>query len=261
MKTRSSYLWIPILLALAALSVGCSDDDGLVTNPSRELTSLNGVVYAWYCSPRCVTNNRGPVESYRFSIRTGEAAKVTLIDEAGSTTRCQTDCLSQFSESVAAGVYRVIIETGYTWPADTFYNVELQPGDTSIDFDLVYRVTDPRNLDIQFVYSPAADSLGVEREWEALHDLNSVASGPGQTVLLDMPDISPIYAYRVVNVDEWDMAYITYTLPINRTDERGQARNLTPVMFRLREALTADSSDGLPDNIWINPSGSYLCLF
>ncbi|HUU45276.1 MAG TPA: hypothetical protein VM118_06040 [Acidobacteriota bacterium] len=245
-----------IALAIALFLTHCTEERCPVSQLPTDSVEVQGTVYAWRCSVGDWNNPFDP-ELSRFSVNTGEAATVTFIRDDGFTSVVETDDSSDFNLRLSAGAHKVVVETGYSFPPDTFYNIQLQPGDTTLVFDVVYCALDPLNITFVFSYPPQLDTMGMAAEWEVLNRLNQYTYrfGGGHP-LLDITDVeSPEPFHRVTGAH-----FSYYDLPVYRHHPiYGTPFNVCEAYELIQGVIDEDTTGLVPDHLYVYPTGNYMC--
>jgi hypothetical protein len=197
----------------------------------------------------------------RFSVWSGEPAIVTIIRDNGFTSQVETDDSSNFDLYLSAGSHIATVETGYTYPPDTFYNIQLKPGDTSLTLDIEYDVLDPLNIDFVYSYPTMDDTLGAAFERNVFSQLNRHAKIIGKPLMLDILVWMPVDTFRFeIYESYWGTVYITHRVPIRREYHGyGKLYNVLEVYEKLYEAAKADTTGLIPPGFSFYPAGGYIC--
>jgi len=253
-----------LVLALV-IALSCTEERTTICPLETEIVRFEGVLYGWRCGVGDCLNNPPTKAQLRFGSFTGESASITLIRDNGFTTWFKTDDSSRFVRYVSAGSYKLVIETGYTWPGDTVPNVHLAPGDTVLELNIVYDVVDPDTISFDFFYPSIDDTVGIEQEFQAVLKLNEAAR------IVGMP--GPLQVYRSMSPEEFSVNrsfwipygsssyYVVYGLPITREGYHGYpvGWNVVQAYWAIHDAAEADTT-GRFDNLSIWPKGAYACL-
>ena len=241
---------ICIVLALTALSiVNCTDNDCTTNCPLCDSVDIQGTVSARVCG----------IE-YHVNLYTAEPATVSFIRDNGFVTRVQTDESSNFALTLSAGSHRIVVETDCTRVPDTFYNVLLVPGDTTLPLDIGLDLLDPLNMRFEFVYQALADTIGTASEWVLVNELNQRTIGQWlyNYPVLVMPDLDSFAEQKMVWLGG---AIVHYDLPINQVSE---AYKDSLTVFKaddlIENLLDQDTTGVFPGNFSVFPSGRYACL-
>ncbi len=246
-----------VLLALG----GCSETN-YINQPSVDLVHLRGTVRAWYCGVGDVVNNPRDPNQLRFSIRTDEPATIVIIRDNGFTSTVKTNDSSDFDLYLTAGAHKIVVRTGYSWPPDTTYNVQLRPGDTTLLFDIVYAVVDPLNIDCVFLYRSIEDTVGIQAEWNAVMELNMRTYGYKNdfTVFDIRANASPEDFRQVFQSEFTPTVGVYYRMPIKRSDSYyAEVYNVCEASEILQEVIHADTTGFLGGHFFASPAGGYLC--
>ena len=252
------------MVVLAAVGLSCTEERTIIRPVETQTVHLQGVLYAWRCGVGDVWNNPQTKAQRLFGSFTGESASITLIRDNGFTSWFETDDSSRFERYVSAGSYKMIIETGYTWPADTILNVHLTPGDTVLELDIEYDVLDPERISIYFRYPATGDTTGIQQELETLIRLNSAAKVigiPGPLNISRTTPIDQIIAYQhSLSLGEGSSYYVIYDIPIIRLYEGYvECWNVIQAAEALQHQIDVDTTGGFA-NVSLGPRGSYPCL-
>lgn len=198
---------------------------------------------AWQCGVGDINNN---TTETRFSVATGEAARLSILYSNGWTDSFTTDDSSQFQRLVTAGLHKIVVSTQYTWPPDTFqFYIE---SDTTVELNLVYRVLDPDTLLFTFSYESSQDSLGAREEWNLLRILNGQLGGA-----IDTWGHIPRLEWRSVYVS-LSRIYVHYGIPLS-------GRGANHVVVVADSAATSIAADPrLSPWLSVYPKGIYFCL-
>src|SRR3989304_6466073 len=139
-----SLLIICVFFVGILFLISCEDETVPVAS-GNEPVEVTGTLYGWRCGVGDQFNNP-PRDYCRFYTFTGESARISFIRDNGPTYVTNTDEDSQYELSLDKGFYAVEVFTRYTWPPDTFYNVEVADYHDNIEFDIVYHTLDPNYL-------------------------------------------------------------------------------------------------------------------
>ncbi|MBI5868915.1 MAG: hypothetical protein HZB43_11635 [candidate division Zixibacteria bacterium] len=247
------------LVVFAACS--CSETN-YINQPSTDVVHLSGTVWGWYCGVGDLINNPRDLYQRRFSVRTGEPATIVIIRDNGFTSTIRTNDSSDFDLYVTAGAHKIVVKTGYSWPPDTTFNVQLRPGDTTLMFDIVYAVADPLNINCVFQYRSIDDTVGIRAEWDAIMELNWRTYGHrGDFTVFDIRGNASPGEFREVYQSEFTSTVgVYYRMPIRRSDRyHGEVYNVIEADEILQEIISADTTGFLGDHFFASPAGFYLC--
>ena len=242
---------------VASLSLfDCTEERHPVGQLPPETVKVQGTVYGWMCGVRDFMNNPFDPELSRFSVNTGEAARVTFIGDDGFTTTVETDDSSDFSLHLNPGTYTAVVETGYSLPTDTVTNIQPQTGDTSLSFDVVFCTLDPLNITFAFSYSGQIDRMDMAEEWEVLNRLNEYTYRfGGSHPLLDILDVESPELYRREH-----SAFTSYDLPIYRNHPAyGTPFSVCEAYELIQGVCDGDTTGLVPDYLYVYPTGTYIC--
>lgn len=233
-----------------------------ITNyPITDSTHVRGVVRAWMCFVGDGRNNREGPWRQRFSVYTGEPAIVTLIRDNGFASVVETDDSSQFDLRLSAGSHKIVIETGWSYPPDTFYNVQLKPGDTTLTLDIVYATLDPLNIDCVFTYGSIKDTAGTLAEWNLISELNRRSAGPhGGFPVFNIDRSNPPSDSRHMDPTEYTQrVFIRYKLPIFRAyPGYGRLWNVEEACDALLKIIDEDTTGLFQNNFTVTPHRELL---
>lgn len=259
---RNLFLLCLIMVLLVGLS--CTEERTVVRPIDTEAVHLEGVLYGWFCGVGDLWNNPPSRSARLFSSFTRESASITLIRDNGFTSWFETDDSSRFLRYVSAGSYKMVIETGYSWPPDTILNIHLTPGDTVLELDIVYDVMDPDTLTFYFFYPTIDDTLGIKHEFQTVLKLDEsviplTIAGP-LPIWRSMP-MDRFNAYRSFWQPSFnDDYYVVYNFPVVREYQGyGKCWNVMQAYEALQEQLEADTT-GTYSNLSFGPKGVYPCL-
>ena len=249
------------LLATVCLS-NCSEKN-YINQPITDSVHIHGTVRAWRCGVGDRWNNPHDPEQLRFSVNTGEPATVTFIRDNGFTSIVETDDSSDVDLYLSAGSHKIVVETGYTYPPDTFYNYQLKPGDTTLSLAIAYGVLDPLNIECVFSYNSIDDTASTRAEWGVIWELNQRSYGykPAFPVFNINWGSSPNDFRHLYRSEYTRRVYVHYRLPIYRS-QPGYRRvyNVLEAENLLRRIMDRDTTGFSPDNFSIYPTGVYICL-
>ena len=251
-----------IALAVALFLIHCTEERCPVSQLPTDSVEVQGTVYAWRCSVGDWNNPFDP-ELSRFSVNTGEAATVTFIRDDGFTSVVETDDTSDFHLRLSAGAHKVVVGTGYSFPPDTFYNIQLHAGDTTLSFDVVYCTLDPLNITFVFSYPAQLDTIGMAAEWEVLNRLNQYTYRFGDGLpLLDILGVqSPEPFHHVSEHFASRHIFSYYDLPVYRNHPTyGTPFNVCEAYELIQGVIDEDTTGLVPDYLYVYPTGTYICL-
>jgi hypothetical protein len=251
-----------VLMLLAGLS--CTEERTIIQPVESESVRLQGTLYGWFCGVGDLVNNPPTKNQRLFGSYAGESAEITLIRDNGFTTWFDTDDSSSFFRYVSAGSYKIIIETGYSWPPDTVLNVHLTPGDTLLELDIVYDVTEPDTVAFYFFYPTIDDTVGIIAEFQTIFTLSN------SVMPTTLPNPLPIWwnmpmgqfaAYRSYWQPSYsDYYYVVYHIPVVRECQYYlKGWNVLQAWEELHEVLEADTT-GAYANVSVSPLGTYPCM-
>jgi hypothetical protein len=264
MKTNQFLRAAGLAAAVVALYLsGCTEKNYTVNQCPSETVHIKGTVYAWHCSIGDIWNNDPNPERNRFSLNTGEPAIVTFIRDNGFVTTIETDDSSDFVLYLSAGPHKIAVETGYTYPPDTFYNVQLRPGDTTLPLNIIYQVDDPLYITNVFWYSTINDTQSAQAEWEMLLELNRRTQVSGKSFpALDISWNASPSEYRQVDQSPYTRTVFTrYVLPVRR-DYQGYLKqwNVIEACNLLLDLIGQDTTGLVYPEFGLYPTGIYGCL-
>lgn len=247
-----------VVAAVAAASslLYCAEERHPVGQLPTETVEVRGTVYGWRCGVGDMFNNPFDLELCRFSVNTGEEARVTFIGEDGFAATVETDESSDFSLRLKPGSYTVVVETGYSLPTDAVAKIQPQTGDTSLSFDVVFCTLDPLNITFAFSYSGQTDRMDMAEEWEVLNRLNEYTYRfGGSHPLLDILDVESPELYRREH-----SAFTSYDLPVYRNHPTyGTPFSVCEAYELIQGVVDADTMELVPDYLYVYPSGTYIC--
>lgn len=249
---------------LSALSVNSCTEKKYVNQPITDSSHVHGIVRAWRCAVGDVLNNPQDPSRLRYSVYTGEPAAVTFVRDNGFTSIVETDDSSEFDVYLSAGSHKIVVKSGYTFPADTFYNIQLKPGDTTLVLDIVYAVLDPLNITCVFSYPTIEDTLSTESEWDVIRELNQRSYIGGKPLpVFNFDQVAlPSELRRVHQSAYTSHVYVTYQLPIRREYQGyGKMWNVSEANNLLLRIIEGDTTGFFLDNFSLYPSGSYACMW
>ncbi len=248
---------------MAALSLNHCTEKKHINQPITDSVHVHGTVRAWRCRVGDVINNN-PLDpsKLRFSVRTGESATVTFIRDNGFTSIAETDDSSDIDLRLSAGSHKIVVETGYSYPPDTSYNVQLNPGDTTLVLDIAYAVLDPLNITCGFIYASIDDTLSTEVEWDVIQELNQRSYISGKPFpAFNISQADPSELRQVHRSDFSPQVYVSYQLPIYRGYHGyGKLWNIMEADDVLHGIIRGDTTRFFPGNFSLSPSGMYLCM-
>lgn len=252
------------LIVLGIVGLSCTEERTIICPVETETVHLQGVLYGWRCGVGDAWNNPWTKAERLFSSFAGESASITLIRDNGFTTWFETDDSSRFDRYVSAGSYKLVIETGYSWPPDTILNIHLTPGDTLLELDIVYDVLDPERISFYFFYPTINDTASIQQEFNAVLKLNVAAriiGIPGPLNVHRTMPMDQLLAYRSFWIPYGSASYyVIYELPIIRLYQGyTEGWNVIQAYEALHYQLHADTS-GVFANLSIAPRGFYACL-
>ena len=137
------------LLVLTAYS-GCGKSSR-VTEPVQT-AQFSGKLLAFWCT---IDNPNGTYDR-RYSVETGLAASIDLIDSHNRTRTVLTDDTSGFSARIDTGSYNIVVRTAYAFP-DTF-GVTRIVRDTLIPLKILYDYLWVDTIYVSFVYAGTTDT-------------------------------------------------------------------------------------------------------
>ena len=245
--------WLAAILLVLTAVFFTSCQDKTITTPCPadcRVTEVKGSVLAWKCRVGDILNNRS--RDLRFTIATGEPANIIFIRENGFQSRFQTDDSSSFLRLVTPGTYDIAVETGFTWPADTFHSVYIDK-DTTLTLSIVYGVLNSNDVNIQFQYNQPSDSLGATAEWDLILELSTRIGWPFLiSPWRDFPADRRKVMEPVFPGAPW---WVTYKMTIKR--EAGL--NVIVVTSDAVNALENDTTGTFPRKMYAS-CGYYICL-
>jgi hypothetical protein len=244
--SKSKRVFAVAAVAVFACVLSCSDETTVFQNVIQgEQVRVTGEVRAWRCSVGDYWNNRSV--DPRFAVETGDTARVIIAYSNGWRDTVLTDSVSGFHRLVGIGLHKIIVETRYTWPADTFqFYLER---DTALSLNIEYDVLIPDSVTIYFEFPSYADTIGAAKEWEALRRLNGRLGGALNTF-----GFTPRLEWRRESATgEW----MIWNVPLpNRRD------NVIEVSCRADSLAEADTARVIsPVPLDIHPKGIYICLW
>jgi len=143
------------LIAIVSAS-GCGKSDK-VTNPVP--TALfSGQVLAYWCA---IDDPQGSYDR-RYSVETGLAAAIDLIDNQDRVQTVLTDDTSRFGRAVDTGSYLIVVRTAYAFP-DTF-GVRRLVRDTLATLKILYDYLWVDTIYVSFVYPGTSDTANTADE-------------------------------------------------------------------------------------------------
>ena len=250
---------VVFIVFLTVLCLSNCTEKKYINQPLTDAVHIHGVVYGWRCGVGDQLNNPRDPRKRRFSVTTGEPATVTFIRDNGFTSTIDTDDSSAFELYLSAGSHRIIVETGFSYEPDTVYNVQLKPGDTTLALDILYATMDPLHLQCVFQYLSYNDTLGADREWQILYELNQRS-------------YSSKKPFRVFDFD-WSRSPVefrsryesgrlcVYVLPIlRRSSWYGKVFTVGEARYRLQTIIDDDSTGTFPHALKVYLEGGYICL-
>lgn len=232
-------------MAAAVLFLNSCDEETNPVDSAVPPVTVSGTLYAWRCGVGDHLNNP-PRPNCRFYNFTGEFARVSFIRMNGPTYVTYTDENSEYELTLDKGFYTVEIFTRYTWPPDTFYNVEAADYHDNIDFDIVYRTLDPNYLAVVFTYSNREDTNMAFTEWQYVRRLNQFLGG----ILVTPPVRTPEVVQNVYQFQYFNYVRVYYLVPI-----RYEMIHWGEVWPRAEEIFSAYGSE-FPLSMNIDPWGS-----
>jgi len=249
-----------VVVFLAALCLNNCTEKKYINQPLTDTVHIHGIVYGWRCGIGDWINNPRDPQTRRFSVTTGEPATVTFIRDNGFTTTVETDDSSAFELYLSAGSHKVIVETGFSYAPDTVYNTQLKPGDTTLAFDILYATMDPSHLQCWFQYPSLEDTLGANREWQILSELNqrSYSSGkPFPVFGLDWSRSPTEFRSR------YESGRLSvYVLPILRESSwYGKVYTVGEARYLLQKIIDDDTTGTFPHSLTIYLAGGYICMW
>ena len=254
-----------IILVLITVLLSCTENTTIIRPIDGDAVHLFGVVYAWRCyGPNDYFNNPTEEHLIRFSMKTGEPAKITFIRDNGFESYWETDDSSSFERYMSAGTYIAVVETGYTWPPDTFYNIHLTPGDTTLRLDIGYDVIDPLHLTFAFQYPTINDLQPVAEEFDAILKTGNLARrihfpGPLNILYTMSPDTYVTDTFCLRNPD--GPCWVYHEVPVIRElGGYGELWNVLDAYHSIMAAKESDTTGVVPANLSLHPTGSYFCL-
>lgn len=136
-------------LMLTAFS-GCGKSSK-VTEPAPT-AQLSGKLLAYWCA---IDDPSGTYDR-RYSVETGLAASIDLIDSRNRTQTIQTNDTSGFNVRLDTGSYNIVVRTAYAFP-DTF-GVTRIIRDTLAPLKIVYDYLWVDTISVSFVYAGTTDT-------------------------------------------------------------------------------------------------------
>ena len=254
-----------VIFALGTALLSCTEKTTIVRPIDGDVVHLSGVVYAWRCNgPNDHFNNPTEEHLIRFSMKTGEPAKITFIRDNGFESQWETDDSSSFERYLSAGTYNAVVETGYTWPPDTFYNIHLTPGDTTLRLDIRYHVIDPLYLTFAFRYPTLSNLQPVAEEFDAILKTGNLARriqvpGPLNILYTMPPDtfVTDTFCLRNPHGPCW----VYHEVPVIRElGGYGDLWNVLDAYYSIMAAKESDTTGVVPPNLSLHPTGAYICL-
>ncbi|MGH8015287.1 MAG: hypothetical protein ACREBV_03765 [Candidatus Zixiibacteriota bacterium] len=257
------YYLMSAFVAFALLSITCTEKT-IVQSNIGDVVHLTGVLYVWRCiGPRDPFADPHFPDSNRFSVNTEESARITFIRDNGFVNSWLTDSSSAFERFISAGSYLAIVETGYTWPPDTFYNLHFKPGDTTLSINIIYDVVDPLHITFAFHYPLLQERLSAKEEFDAIIKVGILARRPG------IP--GPLYALYSMASDTFftetlcfsdsSDCWVMYDVPvIRKMSGYGELWNVLDAFYAIWDAMQKDTGGTVvPNNMSIWPTGGYVC--
>jgi hypothetical protein len=237
--------------------VSCTDEETYITNiGSTDVVRIRGVVKAWRCGVGDIFNN--PYGGYYFSAETEEPAKVTLIRDNGFSSWVETDDSSSFRMVLSEGAHIAIVETGYTRP-DTFYNLQLWAGDTNLVLDITFDILDPELLDFNFFYKNPSDTLGMNKEWEIVWDVNREVAVAGMPYPLDIWGYTDPDTLRSMHQFHSGAVSVNYTIRIRRYHYNVHCYHILDVLDSIGNLIDTDTT-GRFEYLSCYSHYAYICL-
>lgn len=250
------------VILLAAIPLNTCTEERHINRSIADPVHVHGTVRAWRCGIGDWVNN-SPLEPdwLRFSVRTGEPASVTFIQDNGPRRTVETDESSDFDLHLSQGSYEIVVETGYSYPPDSIDNVHLDAGDTTIVLDIVYDVMDPLNILCAFNYDSGEDTLGIGLEWGIIQELNQRSYAGGNPVpVFNLGQVDPSGARTVYKSEFSPQIYVSYQLPINREYDGTRTWSVMGATEFLHAIIRNDDTHFFPDNFSLSPHGVYICM-
>lgn len=203
---------------------------------------LSGLILACYCDPCGTGWYPNPEYETRYSVATGKVAKVSFVALSGNMCTVNTDDSSTYSIFLDSGTYKIIVETGHTFP-DTFKNVSVTK-DSELNLAIAYDWLVGDTIWINFRYENDLDTIGMSAEVNEIKELNYLIGGGIQEVF----NIREVKTYNFINDT---ITYVIYSIPINPD------RFLWEVYERSFRLLNTPNQ-GFPDGMGIGLSW-YAC--
>ena len=137
------------LITITAVS-GCNRSEK-VTEPVPTV-QLSGKLLAYWCA---IDDPNGTYDR-RYSVETGLAASIDLIDSRNRTRTIETDDTSGFSVRLDTGSYNIVVRTAYAFP-DSFGPTRIGR-DTLVPFKINYDYLWVDTIYVSFVYAGTTDT-------------------------------------------------------------------------------------------------------
>ncbi len=244
---------IAVISAVSLLGLGgCSDDNHVTGNDSQDMVAVHGTLLGRTC-PKSLFYSMPPRP---FCEITGETATVFFIDSSGTAISVETNDTSNFDLSLPAASYKIAVKTGFNYPPDTTFDVQLQPGDTSLSIETHLAVLDPAMFIFEFDRYVMTETLTVEQEWAIVLELNrqtQIISGKPIPAF----DIAEGSALEWRQIDGW---FVVYEIPVIREDaSHGELYNVVEVTQMLDDFLAEDTTGLAPLGFYTLPKGVYPC--
>jgi len=196
-----------ILTSVLLLSTSCTEERTIIQN--SDTVRIQGNVFGILCGDSC---------KFSEGLLENEIATVQFTRDNGFKSTVKTNEFGDFELYLSAGSHVITVESGFTYPSDTFYNTLLFPGDTSLNLQITLDFDDPNHIILDFWYPSLQDTAGAALLEQATIDfINQVSAhhpylngGP-----LDLTQNGPD-AFLTETLVTPDHIFRTLEVPINR---------------------------------------------